>query len=130
MGTIISLNFLNFQLSKPKVHGVARHDPPQDLRTLTKHPVFFHWQGSTVGQVYLSQGDPNWAQNVKMGIISLLQLQREAGKQTEVSRNCLTVSGCQVTAQELCKYDSWVDGLTEQWRIQDFAEGGPTYYLA
>ena len=74
-----------FQLSKPKVHGVARHDPPKDLQNLSKYPAFFHWQGSNVGQVFLASGDATWAQTVKMGIISLLQLQREEGKRTEVS---------------------------------------------
>ncbi len=67
------------------MHGVARAGLSRDVRMLSKYPVYFHWEGSRVGQVYLVSGDSAWAQNVKMGVVSLLQMQREAGTRTEVS---------------------------------------------
>ncbi len=79
-----------FQLSKPKISGVAREGSLYNLQDLDQYPVYFQWEGSRVGQVYLVSGDAAWSQNVKLGIVSLLQLQRESGTRTEVSVVTLT----------------------------------------
>ncbi len=105
---VAAKNLFFIQVSKPQLHGVVRHGVHRDLRSFSKFPLFFHWEGSRVGQVYIATGDPTWAQNLKMGIASLLQVQRESGARVEVSQMGFRLVCCETA----CGFGKSVAGFT------------------
>lgn len=74
--------------------SVSRPDKSTKLSSLTSYPILASWEGTLVKQVYTAGADPTWCENIKKGILSLLQIQRQSGTVTEVRHWLMPTDYC------------------------------------
>ena len=60
-----------------------------DLLDMMQFPVYFEYENGVVGRVYVIENDSIFCTNIKKGIISMFQVQTEAGERMEVLVLCL-----------------------------------------
>jgi len=55
------------------------------LMDMVKFPLYFEYIDGVVGRIYAIESDSVFCTNIKKGILSLYQVQTEAGERTEVT---------------------------------------------
>ena len=72
------------QVSSATLTSLHRSGMEGDLLDMMSFPIYFEYENGVVGRVYVIENDSIFCTNIKKGIISMFQVQTEAGERMEV----------------------------------------------